>query len=114
LCRLSSSSCRVAVPPVAVVVPPVALLPLAVVVSPVAVVVIPVAVVVPPVAVVGGMDGWCCRTWCAVVFAVVLRSCVKFLFHESGSTTCGGIHSEKKAEKVNFYLQQLLGKWNLF
>jgi len=27
------------------------------------------------IAFVGGMGGWCCRTWCAVVFAVVLRSC---------------------------------------
>jgi hypothetical protein len=32
--------------------------------------------VIAPIAFVGGMGGWCCRTWCAVVFAVVLRSVV--------------------------------------
>jgi hypothetical protein len=37
------------------------------------------------------------------------------LFHESGSTTCGGINSEQKAEKVFFiFTAQLLGKLNLF
>jgi hypothetical protein len=37
------------------------------------------------------------------------------LFHESGSTTCGGIHSEKKGRKSQFlFTAQLLGKWNLF
>ena len=34
--------------------------------------------VIAPIAFVGGMGGWCCRTWCAVVFAVVLRSVVVF------------------------------------
>ncbi len=28
--------------------------------------------VIEPIAFVGGMDGWCCPTWCAVVFVVVL------------------------------------------
>jgi hypothetical protein len=28
--------------------------------------------VIEPIAFVGGMGGWCCRTWCAVVFVVVL------------------------------------------
>jgi hypothetical protein len=38
--------------------------------------------VIAPIAFVGGIGGWCCRTWCAVVFAVVLRSCAGyFLFH---------------------------------
>jgi hypothetical protein len=38
--------------------------------------------VIESVAFVGGMGGWCCRTWCTVVFAVVLRSCAgNFLFH---------------------------------
>ncbi len=38
--------------------------------------------VIAPIAFVGGMGGWCCRTWCAVVLAVVLRSCAGyFLFH---------------------------------
>jgi hypothetical protein len=37
------------------------------------------------------------------------------LFRESGSTTCGGIHSEKKGRKSQFlFTAQLLGKWNLF
>ncbi len=27
--------------------------------------------VIEPIAFVGGMGGWCCRTWCAVVFVVV-------------------------------------------
>jgi hypothetical protein len=27
--------------------------------------------VIAPIAFVGGMGGWCCRTWCAVVFVVV-------------------------------------------
>jgi len=31
--------------------------------------------VIAPIAFVEGMGGWCCRTWCTVVFAVVLRSC---------------------------------------
>ena len=44
-----------------------------------------------------------------------MRSCVNFLFHESASTTCGGIHSEKKGRKSQFlFTAQLLGKWNLF
>jgi hypothetical protein len=34
--------------------------------------------VIAPIAFVGGMGGWCCQTWCAVVFAVVLRSVVVF------------------------------------
>jgi hypothetical protein len=34
--------------------------------------------VIAPIAFVGGMGRWCCRTWCAVVFAVVLRSVVVF------------------------------------
>jgi hypothetical protein len=38
--------------------------------------------IIAHIAFVGGMGGWCCRTWCAVVFAVVLRSCASiFLFH---------------------------------
>jgi hypothetical protein len=37
--------------------------------------------VIASIAFVGGMGGWCCRTWCAVVFTVVLRSCGNFLFH---------------------------------
>ncbi len=38
--------------------------------------------VIEPIAFVGGMGGWCCRTWCVVVFAVALRSCAGyFLFH---------------------------------
>jgi hypothetical protein len=28
--------------------------------------------VIEPIAFVGGMGGWCCRTWCTVVFVVVL------------------------------------------
>jgi hypothetical protein len=36
--------------------------------------------VIEPIAFVGGMGGWCCRTWCAVVFAVVLRSCAGYFF----------------------------------
>ncbi len=28
--------------------------------------------VIAPIAFVGGMGGWCCRAWCAVVFVVVL------------------------------------------
>jgi len=30
--------------------------------------------VIAPIAFVGCMGGWCCRTWCTVVFALVLRS----------------------------------------
>jgi len=36
--------------------------------------------VIAPIAFVGGMGGWCCRTWCAVVFAVVLSVVVFFCF----------------------------------
>jgi hypothetical protein len=36
--------------------------------------------VIAPIAFVGGIGGWCCRTWCAVVFAVVLRSVVVFFY----------------------------------
>jgi hypothetical protein len=36
--------------------------------------------VIEPIAFVGGMGGWCCWTWCAVVFAVVLRSCAGYYF----------------------------------
>ena len=28
--------------------------------------------VIEPIAFVGGMGGWCCRTWCTVVFVLVL------------------------------------------
>jgi hypothetical protein len=37
--------------------------------------------VIASIAFVGGMGGWCCWTWCAVVFAVVLRSCGIFLYN---------------------------------
>ncbi len=36
--------------------------------------------VIAPIVFVGGMGGWCCRTWCAVVFVVVLRSCAGNFF----------------------------------
>jgi hypothetical protein len=43
--------------------------------------------VIASIAFVGGMGGWCCRTWCAVVFGVVLRSCAGyFLFHVNKGT----------------------------
>ena len=35
--------------------------------------------IIAPIAFVGGMGGWCCRTWCAVVFAVVLSCAGYFL-----------------------------------
>ncbi len=45
--------------------------------------------VIEPIAFVGGMGGWCCWTWCAVVFAVVLRSCAGyFLFICEQSAMC--------------------------
>ncbi len=50
--------------------------------------------IIEPIAFVGGMGGWCCRTWCAVVFAVVLRSCAGyFLFHgEQSAPMCVILH----------------------
>ena len=47
--------------------------------------------VIEPIAIafVGGMGGWCCRTWCAVQFAAVLKSCASyFLFHVNKVHQC--------------------------
>jgi hypothetical protein len=47
--------------------------------------------VIEPIAFVGGMGGWCCRTWCVVVFVVVVlaagwtKNTVVFL---GGKTCC--------------------------
>ena len=43
--------------------------------------------VIEPIAFVGGMGGWCCRTWCAVVFVVVLVLRGTFRLDESLPTT---------------------------
>ena len=50
--------------------------------------------VIAPIAFVGDMGGWCCWTWCAVVFAVVSRSCAGyFLFHVNKVHRCAYLYA---------------------
>ena len=57
--------------------------------------------VIAPIAFVGGMGGWCCRTWCAVVFAVVLRSCAGyFLFHVNKVHRCAYFYAHRRNDSI--------------
>ena len=52
--------------------------------------------IIAPIAFVGGMGRWCCWTWCAVVFAVVSRSCAGyFLFHVNKEHRCAYLYAHQ-------------------
>jgi len=59
--------------------------------------------IIAPIAFVGGMGRWCCWTWCAVVFAVVSRSCAGyFLFHVNKVHRCANIRTPEQWRHIGY------------
>ena len=72
--------------------------------------------IIAPIAFVGGMGRWCCWTWCAVVFTVVLSCAGNFLFHVNEVHQCvdNVTHYQRNDSILGIAGKLLMRRDNLF